>query len=59
MGRRIDAQTDDVLELDGELGVLGQLEALDVVRLQAVRSPDPLDQRSEMPVAAAITRPVQ
>jgi hypothetical protein len=43
MGRRIDLQTDDVLELGGELGILGQFEALDPVRLQAVRRPDPLD----------------
>ena len=42
MGRRIDVQTHDVLELGRELGVLGQLEALDAVRLQAVRGPDPL-----------------
>jgi hypothetical protein len=42
MDRRIDVQPHDVLELDRELGVLGQLEALDPVRLQAVRGPDPL-----------------
>ena len=42
MGRRIDVESDDVLQLGRELGVLGQLEALDPVRLQSVRGPDPL-----------------
>jgi hypothetical protein len=42
MGGWIDVQADDVPQLGRELGVLGELEPLDAMRLQAVPSPDPL-----------------
>jgi hypothetical protein len=42
VGRWIDVQAGNVLQLGGELGVLGELEPLDAIRLQAVPSPDPL-----------------
>ncbi len=42
LGRR-HIQTDDVFELLGKLGVTRHLEALDAVRLQAMRRPNALD----------------
>jgi hypothetical protein len=42
MRRRIDIEADDVPQLGPELGVAGQLELAHPVRLEAVRSPDPL-----------------
>src|SRR5262245_10182131 len=42
MGRRVDIEADDVLELGHELGIVRELEAADAVRRQAVRLPDAL-----------------
>src|SRR5215213_12011301 len=43
MGRRVDVEADDVAQLRHELGIVGELEAADAVRRQAVRPPDALD----------------
>jgi hypothetical protein len=40
--RRIDIEADHVLELGGKLGIGGELELADPVRLQPVRTPDAL-----------------
>ena len=42
MGGRIDVEADDIAELLGELGVVGELECLHPVRRQAVGLPDAL-----------------
>jgi hypothetical protein len=39
---RVDIEADDVLELGGKLGIARALEGADAVRLEVVRSPDPL-----------------
>lgn len=41
MGRRVDVEADDVLELGDELRVVGELELSPAVGLKAVRLPDP------------------
>src|ERR1700730_13536091 len=40
--RRIEIEADDVLDLFGEIGVVGDLEALHLMRLEPVLGPDPL-----------------
>ena len=42
MGRRIDVEADNVARLGREVGIVGQLELADTVRLQPVRTPDAL-----------------
>jgi hypothetical protein len=42
VGRRLDVQADDGLELGGKLGIVRALEGPDAVRLQPVGTPDPL-----------------
>ncbi len=42
VGRRLDVQADDVLELGGKFGIVGALEGPDAVGLQPVGAPDPL-----------------
>jgi hypothetical protein len=41
--RRIEIKSDHVLNLRGEVAVARDLERLDKMRLQPVRTPDPLD----------------
>ena len=43
MGGRIDIKPDHVAQLVDELRVVGELELLDPVRLEAMRAPDALD----------------
>jgi hypothetical protein len=40
--RRVDVEADDIAQLGGELGIGGQLELADAMRLQPVRAPDAL-----------------
>jgi hypothetical protein len=56
---RIDVETDDVVELGGELGIGRALEGADAVRLQACAAQMRCTERKEMPVCLAIARPVQ
>ena len=42
MGRRIDVEPDHVAQLADELGIVGELELLDPMRLQAMCAPDAL-----------------
>ena len=46
MSRRIDAETDDILQLVGEFGIVGDLEASHPMRLRLQPLPRP-DRRSE------------
>ena len=45
MGRRIDIQADDICELLGEGGIIGELEVPPAVRAEAMGLPDRLDRR--------------
>ena len=45
MGRRIDIEADDIVELLGECRVVGELEAPPAMRSEAMRLPDALDGR--------------
>jgi hypothetical protein len=49
MRRRIDVEPDDVAQFGGELRIVRQLEPAHPVRLQAVRSPDPLHREDADP----------
>ena len=60
VGRRIDIKPDDVAQLVDELGIVGELELADPMRLEPVRAPDALDRAdAEMPATFAIIAPVQ
>jgi hypothetical protein len=40
---RVHAETDDIIKLGGEVGIVGSLEGLDPVRLELMGGPDALD----------------
>ena len=45
MGRRVDIQADDIRELLGKGGIIGELEVPPAVRAEAMGLPDRLDRR--------------
>ena len=60
--RRIDVEADDIAQLGREVGIVGQLELAQPVRLKAGRPPDALhrtDAESLIPTALAIASAVQ
>ena len=59
MGRRIDIQADDICELLGEGGNIGELEVPPAVQAEAMALPDRLDRRLRDPATFAIARGVQ
>ena len=59
MGRRIDIQADDICELLGEGGIIGELEVPPAVRAEAMGLPDRLDRRRRDASNLAIARSVQ
>ena len=57
---RVHVEADDVLDLLGEIGIVGALEGAEAMRLQPMRLPQALDgAQAMMPTALAMARPVQ
>jgi len=59
MSRRIDVETDDILQLVGEFGIIGDLEASHPMRLQPLPRPDRHTEEELTPTALASAGAVQ
>jgi hypothetical protein len=59
MSRRIDVETDDILQLVGEFGIVGDLEASHPMRLQPLPRPDRHTEEELTPTALASAGAVQ
>src|SRR5580692_10730965 len=56
---RVHVETDDIIKLGGEVGIVGSLEGPDPVRLELMGAHMRWIVRSERPIALAMARPVQ